>query len=301
MTELFLNYRGELAALGAALIWASASVVYTGVGRQISPLTLNFTKGWIAIALILLSFWLTGQSIPQVPPIAALMLLLSGIIGIGLGDTAYFYALNCIGARRTLLIETIAPCLSALLAWLFLRETLSLLAWFGILLTLSGIIWVIAERSPAAERSTPKLLPGIIFSLLAALGQSGGAVLSRSALVSSSIDSLWSTLIRLLGGTLVLLLWSSIQEPKEIIKPLQRWKLLLLVTLTAFFSTYLGIWLQQTSLKFAPTGIAQALSSTSPLFVLPIAAWMGDRISIRAILGVAIALIGVSLLLHKPG
>jgi drug/metabolite transporter (DMT)-like permease len=66
---------------------------------------------------------------------------------------------------------------------------------------------------------------------------------------------------------------------------------------TAFFSTYLAIWLQQVSLKFAATGIAQALSSTSPLFILPIAAAMGEKISPRAVLGVVIALAGVWLLL----
>lgn len=299
MTEFFLNYRGEIAALGAALIWASASVVYTGVGRQISPLTLNFTKGWIAIVLLLLTFWFTGQTLPNLPVPGLILLLLSGIVGIGFGDTAYFHALNCIGARRTLLFETLAPCLSGLLAWIFLRETLSLQACFGILLTLGGVIWVVLERVPESLQTRYQPLPGFLFSLLAALGQATGAVLSRAALVGNDIDSLWSTLIRLLGGTLVLLLWSLLQKPKEILKPLQIRNLFFVVAGTAFVSTYLGIWLQQTSLKFAATGVAQALSSTSPLFVLPIARLMGDRISPRAVIGVLIALLGVSLLLHK--
>ncbi len=299
MTNFLLQYRGEIAALGAALIWASASVVYMGVGRQVSPLVLNFTKGWIAIALLLLTFLVTGQSIPSVPTSAVLLLLLSGVVGIGLGDTAYFHALNCIGARRTLLFETIAPCLSALLAWGFLQERLSTQAWFGILLTLSGIVWVVLERVPDLEATQKSPLRGILFSFLAASGQAGGAVLSRAALIGSEIDSLWSTLIRLVGGTVILLVWSLIEQPKEILKPLRFQRLFFVIVGTAFISTYLGIWLQQTSLKFAPTGIAQALSSTSPLFVLPIAKMMGDRISLRAIVGVLIALFGVTLLFNK--
>ena len=68
------------------------------------------------------------------------------------------------------------------------------------------------------------------------------------------------------------------------------------VAIAAFGSTYLGIWLQQTSLKFAPTGIAQTLLATSPIFILPIMALMGEKVSIRAILGVLLAIGGISLL-----
>ncbi len=63
-----------------------------------------------------------------------------------------------------------------------------------------------------------------------------------------------------------------------------------------FGSTYLGIWLQQTALKFVSAGIAQTLSAVSPLFILPIAAAMGDKISIRTILGVLVALVGIGVL-----
>jgi len=74
------------------------------------------------------------------------------------------------------------------------------------------------------------------------------------------------------------------------------WRLAGIIFITAFASTYLGIWLQQISLKFSATGVAQTLSSTSPLFVLPIAAFLKETITLRAILGVLIALLGIALL-----
>jgi drug/metabolite transporter (DMT)-like permease len=182
--SFFLQFRGELAALTAAFIWACGSIVYTGVGRQITPLALNFTKGWIAIALLCLTFLLTGQSIPSIEFTPFLMLFLSGVIGIGFGDTAYFSALNCIGARRTLLFETLSPPLSAILALIFLQEQLAISAWFGIGLTIAGVIWVILERtSDRHENFRPRL--GSFYGILAALGQAMGAVMSRSALVNT--------------------------------------------------------------------------------------------------------------------
>jgi drug/metabolite transporter (DMT)-like permease len=295
---LLTNFGGELAALGAAFLWALSAVVYAHLGQKIPPLVLNLSKGVIAIALITLTLIVQGNFFPSGMNAVSLgFLLLSGILGIGLGDTFYFEALNNIGARRTLLLEALAPPLAALIALIFLQEALSSASWMGILLTLLGVTWVISERVPGSAGKPIDSLRGISFALLSALGQASGAVLSRAALAETTISPLWSTLLRIVGGVLVLLLWIPIkQPPTDWFKPLLSKQLLGIITLTALFSTYLGIWLQQTALKYTETGIAQALIATSPLFVLPIAIWMGEKVSPRALLGVLVALGGIWLL-----
>ncbi len=298
------NFKGELAALGAAFLWAIASVVYGRLGRQIPPLELNFLKGIVAIALLILTLLYSGQLLPEINPTALTLLLLSGGLGIGVGDTAYFSAINYLGPRRTLILETLAPPLAALLAMIFLQEKLSSASWCGILLTILGVAWVVTERLPNSTPNTTHLtVRGISWGMLAAVSQANGAVLSRAALAQSSISPLWSTLVRLGAGVLVLVLWLLLKakqqkapESVSTLKVLQSWQVLGAIALTSFFSTYLGIWLQQTSLKFAPVGIAQTLTSTSPLFVLPLVILMGETVSSRAILGVLIALGGVGLL-----
>jgi drug/metabolite transporter (DMT)-like permease len=300
MLPFLADFRGELAALMAALIWAVASVIYTGVGRHLSPLFLNLAKGLVAIALILVTLLLQGELFPAVNGHAIALLSLSGAIGIGIGDTAYFEALNCIGARRSLVIESLAPPLAALLALIFLQEYLETAAWFGIALTIAGVTWVVLERVPDTAYPQFRPLRGVGFSLLAALCQASGAVLSRAALAGTNINPLWSTLVRLLGGTLVLLIWIVIQRRslKEL-KPLKSRQLLITLTGTAFASTFLAIWLQQISLKYAAAGVSQALSATSPLFVIPVAIAIGEKVSLRAIMGVIAALIGVWLLFSR--
>jgi drug/metabolite transporter (DMT)-like permease len=295
---LMANFGGELAALGAAFLWALSAVVYAHLGQKIPPLALNLSKGVIAIALIAVTLLVQGNDLPSDMDAVALgFLLLSGILGIGLGDTFYFEALNNLGARRTLLLEALAPPLAAFIALIFLQEFLSLSAWAGIFLTVLGVAWVVSERVPGSDGKVADPLRGISFALLSALGQASGAVLSRAALAETTISPLWSTLIRILGGILVLLLWMPLKQPPHLwFKPLQSKQLLGIIALTALFSTYLGIWLQQTAFKYAATGIAQALIATSPLFVLPIAIWMGEKVSMRALLGVVIALGGIGLL-----
>ena len=297
---MLADFRGEVAALGAAFIWAAASIVYTGVGRQLSPLVLNLVKGLIAIALLFLTLLFLGKLLPSVSLMPVLLLLISGVIGIGIGigDTAYFAALNSLGARRALVLESLSPPLGAFLALVFLQEQLAPLAWLGIGLTIAGVTWVVMERSPQPNGTlTHPPLRGIVAGLVAAAGQAIGAVLSRAALAGTDVDPLWSTLIRLLAGILMLLIWFSAQKhPIQKLAPLRSRRLWGIVIMAAFASTYLGIWLQQIALKYAPTGIAQSLSATSPLFVIPFAIATGEKVSLRAVFGAAIALAGVWLL-----
>lgn len=338
------SFSGEIAALVAAFLWAAATLMFGRIGRQLAPVVLNLVKGAFAIAFILTTL-LLRTNIPQLLSSLSLSdvvyLLLSGGIGIGLGDTAYFSAINSLGARRALLLEMLAPPTSAVLAWLFLDERLSLTAILGIGLTITGITWVISERtaeSTAIKQTRGQIKAGLKVSLIAVLCQATGAVLSRGVLASTAIDPLFSALLRLLAGMAFLGLLVSLRPrllgdygdggsdrlyradesdradtfdtpmPADIKRGWQtRWhtslmalrevNLLLAVAIAAFFGTYLGIWLQQIALKYAQTGIAQALLATSPLFVLPMAATLGERISYRAILGALISLAGVWVLL----
>ena len=295
MTIPIDNYIGEIAALSAALLWAISSVVYSRLGLKISPLQLNFYKGIIAIALIALTLLVQGAAFASLSSSTILLLALSGVIGIGLGDTAYFAALNSLGARRTLLLETSSPPMGALLALILIGEQLTSSAWCGILLTILGIAWVISERNPAINTDVSR--SGIIWGILAAIAQAVGAVISRFALVQSEISPLESTLIRLVGGTIIVIGLLFLPTVKQ---TTAKWSLsgrsLGIIAIAATGSTYLGIWLQQTSLKFAPTGIAQTFLATSPLFILPIVALQGEKISLRAIFGVLISVAGIALM-----
>ena len=316
---------GELAALTAAFLWAAASLMFGRLGQQLSPVVLNLAKGLFALLFIGMTLGIqknvlaaepVASGILALPSHSVIYLLMSGAIGIGLGDTAYFSAINSLGARRALILETLAPPVSAVLAWIFLSERLSTTAAVGIGLTLVGVVWVISERVPGTQiRVSQK---GVWIALLAVFCQASGAVLSRAALADTAVDPLVSTLIRLLSG-LGLMGLLIVLRPQQLgayqprlaenSKTWQmRWqkswmalktpKLLMAIAIAAFFATYLGIWLQQIALKYTATGIAQSLLATSPLFVLPMAVALGDRVSWRSVCGAAVALSGVWLLFY---
>ncbi|WP_293360640.1 MULTISPECIES: DMT family transporter [unclassified Microcoleus] len=291
---------GEIAALGAAFVWALSSTIWQRVGQQIPAVVLNLLKGAIALVMLLATILILGKSLPAVNPNILTMLLISGALGIGIGDTAFFIVLKYLGARRALLLETLSPPLTALFGLIFLQEKLSPIACTGILLTICGVAWVIAERTAetTAETTLPSkhLWQGLGISLLGQTAHAAGAVLSRAAFAQIDIDPLWTAALRLSGGMAVMLCFLN---PTNLgtLQQLKAPKILGAIILAAFLGTYLGIFLQQTSLKYAPAAIAQALSSTSPLFVLPLAVLAGEKVTLRAFVGVVCAIGGIALLL----
>jgi drug/metabolite transporter (DMT)-like permease len=298
MIDSIWHFGGELAALSGAFLWAIASIAYSRVGENIPPLELNLLKGILALAMLAITLFVTGDALAAGGGLAIGLLLLSGAVGIGLGDTAYFETLRYLGPRRTLLLGNLAPPMAGLLALVFLEETLPLGAWLGVLITVLGVAWVVTERVPQAMQAKTHTMRGVAYGLLAALFQAGGAVLSRAAFIHTSTSPLWAAFLRLAAGVLILLVWiliarSPVGRWRRLEQPRQLWGRLLFAVFTG---TYLAIWLQQVSLKLTTAGIAQTLLATSPLFVLPFAAQMGEKISARAILGAGMALLGIGLL-----
>jgi len=294
--NLIFNFGGELAALSAAFLWAAASVLYGRIGQYLSPIKMNLIKNLIAMAMVLgLLFPGEGGLFSGIDLFAGILLLLSGGIGIGVGDSAYFGALKHLGARRAVLLMILSPPITGIFALIFLGENISIGAWAGVMITVTGVAWVITERDVATEFGTNHKPLGIALGSLAAVGQAIGAILSHAAFLHMNISPLRSALLRLIGGTLfvliyMLLLRDSAGRGYENLHSFRRWRTIIF---TVFIGTFMGIWLQQISLKYAAAGVAQTLFATSPLFVIPIVAVMGESISMRALLGATLAIVGV--------
>jgi drug/metabolite transporter (DMT)-like permease len=290
---------GEFAALSAAFLWALSSAIYSKLGKTLSPLLLNLSKGLVAVLLLSITIIIQAEPIPAIPIKPLIELSLSGAIGIGIGDTLYFETLRRLGVRLTLLLGVLTPSITAVLALLLLQEALSAWAWMGMILTLAGIAWVIQERSSGGDSGArSQTRQGLIFGFITVLIFAASALLSRDALATTSVTPLWSALIRLGAGTLSLIIVVMFRP-----RALKQWKELgqkgvgLPLIGAAFLGTYLGIWLQQIGFKYAPAGIAQTMLATSPLFILGLARLAGQKVTVQSWVGSAIALAGVSLLL----
>lgn len=286
----------------AALLWSIAAVIFRKLGEDIPPAELNLLKGSIAVIAMILTSLLLKEAIPTISGTTLALLAVSGIVGIGVGDTAFFYSLNYLGTRLALLMGVMAPPMAGLISWLFLGENLGPVSWLGILITLAGVAWVIFQENRAGE-PIRHLIRGVLVALLATLSQAVGAVLSRYALISSDITALQTAIVRLLAGIVALLIvilfiqktrfeWMTGKAARKTSARI----LVRNVALVGLIGTYSAIWLQQVSLEYAPVGIAQTLLSTSPIFILPIVALRGEKVTWKAVAGAVVSLAGVVIL-----
>ncbi len=266
----------------------------------ILPLALNLYKGVIAGILLFVTILWLGHGWQGFNSYGVSLLLLSGMIGIGIGDTAFFAALNRLGERPTLLIaETIAPPISIVLAYLFINERIALSSIVGIVITLLGVAWVILERSNNQPGVPKHRRHGLQLAMVAAISQAIGAVLSREAFIQSDISPLVSSLIRLLGSTAFLILWMHITRRTMITPSIKSKRVIIFILVAAFLGTYLGIYFQQLSFKHTSAAIALTLFATSSLFVLLIAVIRREKVTIRSGLGALVAVLGVSVIFDK--
>ena len=280
---------GALAALAAALCWTLASSLWRALPTSLSAGQLNLLKNWLAVALLLPLVW--GRAWP-VAPQALLLLGLSGVLGIALGDSLFFAALRRLGTRRTLTLDAGGPAVTAVAGMVWLAEQPSGLEWLGLALITAALLLAAARQQGGAVPAAQQL-QGVALALGALLCGSGGALLSRAALRDLAFDPLQSALVRLLAAALVLLpLLVTLPRAQPGPQPaMRRWPLALLATL---LGTTAGIALQQTALQHLPGGLAVALLATAPVMALPLAAREGDRPGWRGWLAALLALAGVS-------
>jgi drug/metabolite transporter (DMT)-like permease len=294
-----LHWIGEGAAISAAMVWAIATWIYGQFSHRFSALQLNIIKGIIGSAMMLLVMPFLPQITFELSNEHAIILAVSGVIGIAIGDSAYFASLKRIGPNNTLLLESLAPPLSGLLALLFLGISISIMSWVGILVTTAAVTLVILQP---ADRSQVVPKSGIAFGLLASICQATGVVISHFALVAGDINPLIGALLRLSIGVLAVALFVPWVERKPFSniwlcgKAMPRAdKAYLLLAITV--GTFIALWLQQIALKHANPAIAQTLIATSPLFMLIIYRIKGQVISTRSIVGTFAAIGGIALLL----
>ena len=292
---------GEIAALSTALCWAFGSTLFTLGGKRIGSANVN--RGRLVVAAIFLSVMhlvLTGSPVPiNASPDRWFWLGLSGIVGFIIGDGMLFEAFVIMGPRLSMLMMSLVPIMSAILAWIFLREPLDTLEIFAIAITVSGICWVVADkRNDGSPIKGKKLAIGIICGIGGALGQTVGLVLSKKGL-SGGFPALSGNLIRVICAVLILWLITALSgRVKATLESYRDGKAFLALSAGSFFGPFLGVWLSLISIKYARLGIATTLMSLTPIFLLPITRIVfGERITKGAVFGTIIAVTGVAILL----
>ncbi len=287
---------GRLFYCGVALLsassWALGSILWRRIGDELPSAAMNLARTSIGAAFLLAAA--PAVVLGGIDGRTLALLSASGLLGIALGDTFFFQALMRMGPRRASLMGPLNTAAIVLSAALFLGERPGPAAWAGIVLTTTGVGWVLRERFRGREETG--LLPGgIRYGLLSVLCTAAAILLAKAGL--AAVPALRAAWIRLAAGAAGLALWgASRSQLGSWVEPLRKGALLARLAVASAVVVFGGFWLSLVALKHLDAAVATTLSSTAPLFVLPMSAVLsGERPSVRAVLGAAVAVGGVAL------
>lgn len=251
------------------------------------------------VALVVINTALYGKPIPFDAGLERWgWLALSGVIGLALGDAFLFSAYRHIGPRLGLLLLSLAPVFSAFIAWALFGETLTWIQTLGIAVTLGGISWVVLARDDKNGQNKRDTRRGILFGVLAALGQAAGLVLSKQGM-GDNFSPFAATLIRMIAAvaTLWILAVFQGQAAKTVKTVIANPKGLRWAIFGAFFGPVFGVSASLLAVQHTAVGVASTIMALPPVVMLPISYFFyKEKLNWQSILGTLVAISGVALL-----
>lgn len=295
-------YLGEISAILAAACWTVATSIFEDLGKTVSALSLNFYKALFGLFyLMIFAFFTNGYIIPlDIPENAMLWLVLSGFIGLVLGDFFILEAILLINARVVLLIYACSPPMSAILAYFILGQNMNFFQIIGMLVTLAGISLVVFNMNSEDNKKLKITLnypfKGVLFAVLGSFMQAFSYVIGKLGL--DGVEASDATLIRVgvavIGISIIIILRGNSKKAASYLKNKTFVPKMLI---GSFFAVFLGITFLLLAAKHTSAGVASTLSSLAPIMILPVAYFIKKQsVKSKEVIGAVIGVLGVGLM-----
>jgi DME family drug/metabolite transporter len=292
---------GEMAALGAALSWTVSALLYKKALERTKPVSANIirlscTSGVLLVFLLVIGkLWVLWDLPVQI----AVLAVVSGLIGLGLGDTLYLVSLRMVGVARAVPLTCTYPLFNLLWAVFLVGEPLTLSSALGAVVIVLGI-WLLSYEKESVVQGVRRsvLFKGVIAALVTAVLWSVSITMMNLAVQEApDLDhALVINTIRAAAVGGILLASSPVIDKKLDFLRVDRRTILALVAggivalgLGWFFLTYSFVEILETR--------AVPISSTTPLFsTLAGIALLHEKITAKTALGSVVIVVGVFLI-----
>jgi drug/metabolite transporter (DMT)-like permease len=299
-------YFGEISALIAALCWSIAIIIFKSASRILSPILITALKNTIALFLFIILFLLFD--IPfwnyEIETIDYLKLMISGLIGMGIGDILFIYALSQIGANRVAIINCFEPAVIYLFSLFLLGTILTIQQLIGFIIVIISLL-IISNENDSEDIDPKTKRKGMFIQISAVILSSFGIVLIKPVLSLSSNDiqmQLWITSVRLFPGFIVAWIIFILQKNKlSLLSPLKDFKLSWKILLSSGLGTFvaLSFWIVGYANIEKPP-VTSIIGQTSVIFIIILSyIFLKEKISKLRIVSILFALSGVILIALK--
>ena len=272
------NYIGITFAISASILWSITVVTIKPITNQVSPFLINPIKNSIGFFLFFFSFILFDIPLwyHDLLPFEYFIILLSGTLGMFLGDTIFIYALNKIGANRVAIVDAFSPVVIFIYCLILLPDqSLNFVQIIGFVLTIIGLLILKNENDFDDIDSTVKI-KGILMVLGAMLCTGFGVVYLKTVLNrinETGYDikiNLWITAFRLIPGVIFSWILFLLQKNKlEKINPLLEKQNLIPLIIASIIGPFiaLGCWILGYAFIDKPS-ITSIIGQSSVIFII---------------------------------
>ncbi|MEZ4742962.1 MAG: DMT family transporter [Bdellovibrionota bacterium] len=265
---------GEAYSILSAVAWAFGVICMRKTSQQLDPLSFNIFKIALAIILVFVTFLFSQETVPfaSISIRDLVVLVVSGIIGIGIADTLWLAALRSTDATTMAIVDCAYSPSVVFMSFLFLAERLTVLQFIGGICILMSVFTVIPSKQDKLKPGfiAGGKLQGVLLGALAVVLMAIGVVLMKPIL--RNLPVLFTTEVRLISGFSVLLLLSVFSKKKTKLKEsfltAENKKI---IFLGAFLGAYLAMIFWIAGFKYTTASIAAILNQTSTIFIIILA------------------------------
>ncbi len=292
---------GELAALGAAVCWTVSAILYKEALAEVKPLAAN-TVRCVGTSVLLISFLVLMGKIgvlTSLPAYVVFLACVSGLIGLGLGDTLYLFSLKILGVARAVPITCTYPLFSLIWAVLLAGEKVTLQVVFAAVAIVLGI-WLLSQEGEANTEKVQKniLFKGVAIALATAVIWSISISLVNLAMKETpDLEHAFAiNILRIAALAAFLIVFTpTVQKGVGFLKMRRKtWATLLTGGVIAIG---LGWFLLTLSFSYIPESQAVPISSTTPLFsTLSGIVFLHEKVTAKVAIGSIIIVFGTFLL-----
>jgi drug/metabolite transporter (DMT)-like permease len=286
---------GALGALASACAWAVIGLLVRMLAPVLNSVAINAVRSTLGGALLLGWVLLTGagQGLSSISPRAFLLLTVSILIAVGIGDTVFWESARSLGLARAMTVSMTYPVFSTLLAAGLLGEAVSLAVVMGTALTLAGVTLIVTTRHDEPAGAPERFWLGVGAATLASVAWAVSVIVLKVPL--TGIDATTAQAVRLPVAGLLLWAtpwaWSALGDIRGGGRRAW-WTVGWLSALTALSSVMFVA-----GVKYAGVAVATVLSSTAPMFAIPLGAlFLGERVAPRVIVGALVTVAGIGVL-----
>jgi drug/metabolite transporter (DMT)-like permease len=293
-----MAFVGEFSALGTAFCWSGSSMAFTAASERIGSLQLNINRMILGVFFLLATILILNLNY-DVSSSQVKFLIASGFIGFVIGDSFLFQAFRMIGARIGMLMMSLVPAMSTVLAYFFLNEVINFWGIIGIIITLCGIGMVILQKNSQNVSKYKISKSGIFYGFMGAFGQATGMIFAKFAFDEGPVNGFVATFIRLTSAVLIFLPIAIVaRKYKNPIKVYKKdIKALAFTIMGTILGPFLGVTFSLIAIANTKVGIASTIIATVPVIMLPLVRIIyKERLTWRSIMGAFLAAGGVAIL-----